>query len=214
MAKLTYLQLQTRAATLMGESSANADLKSHLLAAVQDIVLIRPWSWTLTKGSDLTLSSGAANLASNFNPKWGVVDARIVNSGSGNDNKFTRILIEDRDTYTTDDYVYWLTWDVSNAVWVFNTLTQTGTVENYYHLFPADASADGDIIIIPDGEAVAYLGASKMWVGDERDTKLQQLYNGEAGSRINNLVQADAANEADFISQGSVIDLNPNIRRR
>ena len=214
MALLTYLQLQTRAALLMGESSASADLKAHIAAAVQDIVLIRPWTWTLTKGSNLSLSSGAANLAATFNPKWGVTDARIVTTGSGNDNVFTRIAIEDKDKYTSDDYVYWVTYNTSSGFYVFNSLTQTGTVEYYHHIFPTDPVGDSNVVIVPDGEAVAYLAASKMWIGDERDVKLQQVYSQEAAARIRSLVAADAAVEFDQYDVNSVVSLNSNLWRK
>ena len=198
----------------MGESSASADLQQHILAAVQDIVLIRPWTWTLTKGSNLSLSSGTASLATDFNPKWGVVDARVVTTGSGNDSVFTRIAIEDKDKYTSDDYVYWVTWNTSTERYIFNSLTQTGTVEYYYHIFPANLSAGATLCIVPDSEAVAYLAASKMWIGDERDVKLQQVYSQEAASRIRSLVAADAAVEFDQYDVNSVVSQNSNLWRK
>ena len=198
----------------MGESSASADLQQHILAAIQDIVLIRPWTWTLTKGSNLSLSSGTASLATDFNPKWGVVDARVVTTGSGNDSVFTRIAVEDKDKYTSDDYVYWVTWNTSTERYIFNSLTQTGTVEYYYHIFPANLSSGATLCIVPDSEAVAYLAASKMWIGDERDVKLQQVYSQEAAARIRSLVAADAAVEFDQYDVNSVVSLNSNLWRR
>lgn len=214
MSQLTFTNLQTRTAYLMGETSASAVLQSHINAAIQDVVLVQPWSWTLKKTTG-SLSSGTFNLGSDFNAKFGIADARILGSSSNDDHVFERIPVEDRDLYTEEDYKYWITWDTSSAVHVFNThASTTGTVTYYYYFFPADLSAGGDKCIVPDSEAVAYLAASKMWVGDERNVQLQQLYAQEATNRIQALKVADLNVNQDSLTLGSIIDYNPNLRSR
>lgn len=209
MSQLTYTNLQQRAADIMGESSASTTLKSHINAAIQDIMLVHPWSWALKKDtSTVVLSSGADNLPSDYNAKWGLADARIVNSSTGDDNVFTRIPITDVDNYGSDDYVYWITWTAASSVHTFNSLTQSGTVQIYYYHIPSDLSAGADVCIVPDSEAVAYLAAAKMYLGDERNQGLYQLFSQEAATRIRNLLMADAAQEVDGMPLNSIIELN------
>ena len=216
--QLTYEEIRKRTAYLRGEtsydtSSTNTIINDHINAAVREILKRYPFSWNLKKGSsDLTLSSGTANLSADFNPKWGLKDARIVNSNQNDDSVFTQIPVEDRDLYDSGDYVYWLTYDTTNKVHVFNSLTQSGSVEHYYNFFHDDMSADEDVCIIPDGEAVAYLAASKMWVGDERNVGLSQLYEQEANARVQALIEADAM-FGPVHRQGSVVGHNFRLRR-
>jgi hypothetical protein len=56
---------------------------------------------------------------------------------------------------------------------------------------PADLSGDSDVCLVPDGESVAYLAASKNWIGDERNQSLKQEYEKEAGSRIQRMYNSD-----------------------
>lgn len=214
MSQLTYTNLQTRTAYLMGETSASTILQSHINASIQDIVLLHPWSWTLKKTTG-SLSSGTFSLASDYNAKFGIADARILGSSSSDDHIFERIPVEDRDLYTEEDYKYWVTWDTTLAVHVFNThASTTGTVTYHYYFFPADLSAGADKCIVPDSEAVAYLAASKMWVGDERNSQLQQLYSQEASNRVRDLKVADLNTTTDSMTMGSVLDYNPSFRSR
>lgn len=208
----TFGAVQTRAAELIGESSASATLKNHILAAVRDIANFHNFSWLVKSGS-LTLSAGTANLPTDYNPKWGLLDARIVSAGDGNDSIFRAIPLEDRDAYTADDYIYWITWDTSTSRYIFNTKTQSGTVAIYYHHIPADASLSADVLVVPDGEAVAYLAAAKNWVGDERNASLKAIYDQEASSRIQDLKVKDMSYAGEMIRVRSVIDYNPRLRR-
>ena len=206
----TWLKIKSRVAALMGESSTTSDLQSHLNAAVQDICNSYNFSWDV-KTTTGTLTAGVFNLATDFNPQWGLLDARIVASSDNDDNIFKQIDISDRDSYSSGDYVYWITYDTSNKVHVFNSLTQTGTVTYYYQFSPADMSADADVCVVPDGEAVAYLGASKMWIGDERNAQLKEDYEQEAAGRIRAMYIHDLAFGARLSLPSPVVD-NPVLR--
>jgi hypothetical protein len=208
----TFGDIQGRYQILKGDTtSTTADVtgKSHINWSVKDILNRHPFSWSL-KTANLTLSSGTANLPTDINPKWSINDARIAGSSQGDDHIFTQIDIKDRDRYSSDNYVYWITWDSSNNVFVFNTHTQTGTVAIYYNHLPADMTLTTAYCLIPDGELVAYKAASKNWIGDERNVELKKEYDKESEDRIKSLIQADLMFGPDTI-QGSVVDLNSGL---
>ena len=177
---------------MRGESDVAGDvtINSHIAAAITDILNTYPFTWDLAT-ANLTLAGGTANMPADFNPKWGLPDARIAGSSVGSDQVFTPVPIKDRNSYASTSYPCWLTYDVTNKVYVFNTNVQTGTVTIFYQFFPATLSADNDVLLIPDGEAVAYLAASKMFIGDERNVELKTQYEMESNQRVKSLYQAD-----------------------
>lgn len=210
----TLTQIQTRYAYLIGESSTTnltAVDTSHINAAVKDICNRYPFSWNLTTET-LTLSSGTSNLATNYNPDWHLNDARISNTGTGNDNVFTEITVAERDSYSSDDYVYWITFNTSTERYIFNSQTQSGSVVTYYQFIPTDLSTGAQVCIVPDGEAVAYLAASKNWIGDERNITLKQEYEQEAEKRIASMIQRDVG-FGPALRMGSIVDSNAQLRR-
>lgn len=184
----TFLQIQTRFLALVDETTISATHKSHINYSIKDILNAFPFSWDLTT-ANLTLSSGTANLPSDYNPKWRIHDARVVNSSTSDDNIFTEIDPRDRDSYSSSDYVYWITY--SAGTYVFNTPTQSGTVAIYYYTLPSDLSGESDVCIVPDGEAVALLAASKHFLGEDQDERLKDLYEKEAGGRIQSMYSQD-----------------------
>jgi len=160
--------------------------------AVQDIVRIHPYSWNIKTSTAGSLSTGSFALSADYLPQWHLEDARIVTSSSSDDDYiFTEISVKDRDQYTTSDYVYWLTYNTSTSVYNFNSLTQSGTVPYYYHFRPADMSSDSDECIVPDGEAVAYLAASKINALDPATKANSDKYLEEAMRRIENMYVSD-----------------------
>jgi len=207
-----FSSLQERYQYLIGESSSTADTigKSHINWSIKDILNRHPFCFA-RKTTDLTLTSGTSDLPTDINIKWGVEDARVTGSSQNDDYVFTQIPIENRDYYGSSDYVYWITWDATNEVFVFNTHTQTGTVTIYYNHLPSNLSATTDYCIIPDAEAVVYLAASKNWVGDERNVELQQSYKQEAEERIKSLISSDLAFGPSY-REGNIVDLNSNLR--
>lgn len=212
----TYVQIKRRTAYLRGEtdyttSTTNTVIDDHINATVQDACNLYPYSFTLSTGT-LTLSSGSANLPSDYNPKWHIKDARITASSQNDDSVFTEINTVDRDLYGSGDYVYWITYNSSTHVYVFNSKTLTGSVDIFYNFIPTDMSSDGDVCIIPDAELVSYGAASKMWVGDERNTELATLYEQEYRQRAGALYQADQA-FGPAEPQGTIIRMNSRLRR-
>lgn len=212
----TYVQIKRRTAYLRGEtdyttSSANTVIDDHINATIQDAVNLYPYSFTLST-STLTLSSGTANLPTDYNPKWHLKDARIVNSSQADDSIFTEIDPVDRDLYADSDYVYWITYNSSTQRYIFNTLTQTGSVAIYYYALPTNLSSDSDVCVIPDAEMVAYGAAGKMWVGDERNTELATMYENEYRQRAQALYHADQS-FGPVESQGTIIRMNSRLRR-
>ena len=194
----TYADISQRVQDLIGQPSGtiNAFNIRNINNAVNDILNKYPFSWNL-KTADLTLAAGVADMPADWNPKWGIHDARIVVSSTDDDNEFTQINIYDRDKYGTDDYVYWLTVDVSSNKTIFNSKTQTGTVTIYYNFIPTDMSTDADVCVVPDTEAVSYLAASKNWVGSERDTELKREYEQMAKQYIDALYFRDLQSGPD-----------------
>lgn len=209
---MTFLQIYTRMLYLIGETDTGevTDVhKSHINAFVQDITNAFPFSWDLAT-ADLTLSSGTADLPSDFNPNWHLSDARITGSSSNDDYIFTEIDPKNRDSFDSDSHVCWVTYDTSTSNYIFNTLTQTGTVTIYYYFKPATMTSDSDVCVVPDGEAVAYGAAAKNWVGDERNEGLQKNYEQEASSRVQRMYNSDVS-FGPMVTRSSIVSLNPQL---
>lgn len=204
-----FSAIQSRCAYLRGLSTwgtssvDDTTINSHINASILDIVNFFPFSWDRTT-ANLTLTAGVSNLPTDYNPKWGLYDARI------GDNIFRQIDPVDKAIYSATDYVYWITYDNSNKVYVFNTPTQTGTVAIIYYFIPTALSGSSDVCLVPDPEAVAYLASSKMWIGDERNEALKMDYEQESQQRIKSLIQADAM-IAPQAYEGTVVDLNNDL---
>ena len=193
---------------LIGETDVTAVTavhKSHINAFIKDITNAFPFSWNMAT-DDLTLAAGVSNLPTDYNPNWHLDDVRITGSSTNDDNVFTEIDIKDRDKYGATDYKYWITWDATNEIYVFNTLTQTGTVTIYYYFEPADLSGDTDVCVVPDGEAVAYGGASKNYIGDDENVQLKQEYEKEAASRIQRMYNQDLNFGPKYLEYSKVSD--------
>lgn len=205
----TFSEIQTRFLYLIGESSTSsitAIHKSHINYAVKDICNAFPFSWNL-KTDTVALSSNVGNLPTDFNPKWGLIDVRVVDTTSYyDDDIFTQVAVTDRDNYSTSDHTYWITYDTSTNRYVFNSMHDNATVTIFYNFIPADMSGDSDVCVVPDAEAVAYLAASKNWVGDERNQALKADYEKEAASRIQALYNQDLNNSEKTYEYSKVVD--------
>jgi hypothetical protein len=205
----TLDDVHNRYNALIGEDVTLADDTagvSHINAAIRDILNRYPFSWARTT-ENLTLATGVDGLASTYNPKWRIEDARVTGSEQGDDLIFTEIQVADRDKYTTDDYVYWLSYYSTTPCYNFNSLTQTGTVTVYYQYLPAALSGPTNKCIVPDIEAVAYLAAAKNWISDERNIQLAPIFSQEADKRIKDMYVQDM-NFGPMDVPGSILDDN------
>lgn len=208
MAAPTFSTIKQRYMDLIGQPDGTITSfgTRNINRAIRDIINRYPFSWNVKTGTG-SLSSGAFTLPSDYNPA-SPIDARIVHTDSHDDHIFTRIDVWDRDNYTDDNYVYWILPNSANPdEWTFNTHVQTGTVTLHYYFLPTDLSADADKCIIPDLEAVAYLAASKNWIGSERNIELKREYELEADKYINAMYFRDLQ-ASDSVSLRSIAGAN------
>jgi len=70
-----------------------------------------------------------------------------------------------------------------------------------------------EVCLVPDGEAVAYLAAAKMWIGDERNQALKADYEQEATARISQMYTQDINNGPTFYPRSLVAD-NSQLNQR
>jgi hypothetical protein len=179
----TFLQIQTRFLALVDESAITSTHKSHINYSVQDITNAFPFSWNVKSGT-VTLATNVGDLPTDYNPMWGIMDARVVNSGNADDVIFNQIPVTSRDSYGSSDPVYWITYDTTTSKYIFNSTYEDATVTVYYYFIPTDMSADGDVCIVNDAETVALLAASKHFLGEDQDDKLVEMYEKKALQRI------------------------------
>lgn len=200
----TFLQIQQRYLDLIGDDTASvADDKGkrHINRAIGDILNKYSFSWDIASDT-LTVSGGVASLPTDYNPLFGVLDARIDDQ-----NIFTRVAISDKNTETAN--IYWITYDTTTNRYIFNTNTD-GSVIIYYNFIPADLSGDSEVCLVPDIEAVAYLAASKNWIGDERNVELKREYEQMA----DRMIQALYIRDLEFgpvTEVGTIVDYNSGL---
>lgn len=215
----TFSTLRQRVNYLIGDTSNTtaAIIDSHINAAIADITNAYPFSWNKTTATGVIGGSApyyTFNLASDYNPKWHLDDARIqITTSVGQDHLFEEIVPQDRNNYPIGTYKYYLTYDTSNKVYVFSTPESSGSVLYFYYFKPVILSNPADSCIIPDTEAVCYLAASKNWLTDERNQALTQLYKQEASTRIQSMWATDNS-FGPTPSEGSVVDYNAYLLRR
>lgn len=197
-----FAYLQERYQILKGDDSvltADTTGKSHINAAIGDITSAFPFSWTHTTTTGI-LVAGSFTLPADYNPGFAIDYAAIVK---------TELLPKDPKRMNEDggDYGYNVSYNATTHAYTFNCQTLTGTVTYGYYINVADLSANSDPCVIPDPEAVAYLAASKNWIGSERNQALKADYDQEAKARVKSMIQQDQAFGAIYL-QGSVLDYN------
>lgn len=183
----TLSTLQQRYLDLIGDSDGTIDSfgTRNINAAINDIINRFQFYWNIAD-TTITTSNGVANLPTDYNPIWGIFDAR-------SDVIYTQISLTERDNYSEGDAVYWITYDTANNVYVFNSLKDE-TITIAYNFIPTDLTNASDVCVVPDIEAVSYLAASKNWIGAERDTELKREYEQEADKYIQAMWFRDQAN--------------------
>jgi hypothetical protein len=195
---MNYLALRTRTQYLRGEEDVAGDtvINSHIQYAILDILNKYPFSWAKTT----TSQASNANLPANINPKWGI----SVNDGT---NEWTQVSPEQSYLYSNGEMVFWITY-VSDRFYLNTPSTETLNVT--YSINPTALALDADVCIIPDGEAVAYLAAAKMYIGDERNADLKAVYEKDADIRIQSLISSDSM-FGPILTEGSALDYNSQI---
>jgi hypothetical protein len=190
MAIATRGDIETRYEYLIGNTDTTADALgvSHIQATAQDILNTFPFSWNRTT-ENITLAAGRAEMPADWNPIWGVEDARVVNAGNNNDDLYGGVTMTDRDA--DSNFYYWVTYDTSAQKYYFNTKTQTGTIALTYFFQHPTLSATTIKCIIPDTECVAYGAAAKNWVADERNQSLKNDYYTEYNRRVGAMYRSD-----------------------
>jgi hypothetical protein len=194
----TFLNLRKTVNYLIGQTNYgskidNVVIDAHINSAVKDICNRYPFSWNL-KTANLTLTAGTAALSSDYNPRWHITDARIVNSSNGDDHIFAEVSVRDRDNYNSSDYVYWMSTASTTGICSINSKTLTGTVAVYYQFLPTDMSVSSDVCVIPDENAVSYLAASRLFLLDPSMKIIQKDFEDKA----NNHITAMWVHDCDF----------------
>ena len=191
----TYAILKHKTANRVGKTdnaTANTIRDNCIVDAVTQICTDNRFSWTLAKDT-LSVVAGAANLPTDYNPSFGLVFAVHQVTGTANDREYTRVDIRDIDNYSSSDYVYYITYDTSSGVYVFNSNQTTDTVVIYYHFLPTELSSDSDVSIVPDDMAVVYLAVALWWLAKERDESNYDRFYKEYEKRLAKMVLQDAA---------------------
>lgn len=220
MSLLTFTAIRQRVNYLIGDTSATTSgiIDSHINSAVADITNAYPFSWDVKQTTGTLAGTGpqyySFSLASDYNPKWHVTDARIVNSSVGMDSIFQEIVPQDRNNYPPQTYKYYLLYDTVANAYVFWTPEPAGLAVTYQYNFQPTTLVNGsDVCIVPDPEAVCYLAASKNWLTDERNQALMGVYKQEASTRIQSMWQTDNA-FGPVPSEGAAVDYNDYLLRR
>lgn len=188
----------------MGRSASTDAVRDNMINYAQGDVYDRyPFSWLL-KTTTITLASGVASLPADYNPKFMLKDARIVNASTGDDDIFQQIMPEERDDFGTDSedrLICWITYKSSDGTYSFNSNQTTGTVTIYYYNKPGDLTADADYLVCPDPMAVAYKAAAMLWIAKERDETNHDRFDKIAENKISALIGNDKlANPVPFVT--------------
>lgn len=176
MAYETYTILREMVAnrrnkTYASLSSENAViLNNAIIDACRQIYQEASFSW-LKKRATLTVTAGVANLPSDYNVSYGLKAWSAV-TGIANDKPYQLVVVEDLDLYTTADRVYWVNYDASAKLFVFNSNQTSDTVTIVYRFQPAALSATTDVTPIPDPWAIVWLATALWWSATEHDTDL------------------------------------------
>jgi len=214
MALPTFTTLRQRFQYIIGETdytTVNAINDSNINAAIADAFNSFDWSWShvMTTG---TLVAGVFNLPTNYNPTWHITDARII-SGTGQADLMS-VEISPSDVRSaqnnTGAMYHWITYDTTNNVYVFNSNQLTGTVTYWYHFLPTALVNPTDVCPIPELEGLAYLAASKGWVGSERNQSLEADYETRGTKKLQELYMKDIA-FGPMYTEGSNAGMQPQL---
>jgi len=193
---MTYATLKRLVANTIGRTdntTANTIRDNAINDAITQIVNEYKFSWLMKKGTG-TIASNEMDLASDYNASHGLETVYSPATGEGNDDIYVAVGMQEKDNYSSSDYIYWLTWDSTSEVHVLNSNQSADAIEYYYYFTPAELSADTDVCIVPDPQAVVYLAVSKWWLGKERDEDNSDRFYTKYEARMQKMIQNDQKN--------------------
>lgn len=202
MANVLYEDVKHKYMDLVGQPDGTIDARGtrNIRDGVKGVLNKYKFSWNKTTAT-ISLVAGVATLPTDYNPVHNLDDARI-----DDDNVFTKIEPSDRSNYTEDSLVYWITFDKTTNTYIFNSLTQTGNIDIIYWFIPDAMTADADVCVIPDIDAIGYEAASRHWIGAERDVELKREYEQEANKYILALYVQDISSQEYSVNSVTVIN--------
>jgi len=161
----TFLQLQGQYCRFIGEndaSSIDAVGKALINDALKDIS--SRFAFECNKKTDtLTISSGVADLASNFD--YSHIDRIKVYRYDGTTKyEYSPVPLDNFSAYSSSECVYAI--DFENAQL---KLPDDVTVSMDYYSVPADLSADGSITNFPVPQAISRQAAGQYWESIEEE---------------------------------------------
>lgn len=142
--KTTFQQLQLSLAYRYGETSIPSTGTSNRNHWLNRGVQYCADKLQLKKSDTVTIASGVGTLPTDFKAISSVIDA--------NGNVYTQVNHDDYTVKKSSDAVYTITGDHTSG-YILNIDTDADYTVHYY-FFPEDMVNNGDICIIPDGEAI------------------------------------------------------------
>lgn len=194
MAFETFSRLKQMVANRRGLTNDATDdtLRDNaILDAVKQIYQEAKFSW-LKKLTTLTVTAGVADLPADFQVSYGL--ATVYDADK---KEYTPVHQEEIPWLTDSDYRYWITWDATDKVFVFNTNQTTASLTAWYFIEPAEMSDGADTTPIPDPWAIAWLATALWWSAAEHEEDLtNNPFYPKYIERLNMMKAHDAANNS------------------
>lgn len=131
------------------------DWKRFVQRTLEEVWRQYPWDFAKTIAT-VTMSGGVGTLASGAMID-AIYDVRYARSGSGDDNKYTEIDFDERDSYGQGNFRYWLTGNTPTPV--INTNETDSPLTVWYRTLPPQINASVTAPF-PDSMVIA-LGARR-----------------------------------------------------
>lgn len=169
MAYETFLKLKQMVANKRNKTNENtADVvrDNAIVDACKQIYQEARFSW-LKKKVTLTVTAGVSNLPADYQVSYGLVTVYDADK-----NEYTPVVLEETPWLEAGDYRYWITWDATAKLFVFNTNQTSASLTAWYFIEPAALSADADTTPIPDPWAIVWLATALWWSATEHEEDL------------------------------------------
>jgi hypothetical protein len=159
----TFLQLKNSLKNIVvgGTTEINDVIRN-------EIANYYPFTW-LRKSTSLTIDgSGQSDLPADFN-----ITHKIPSLIDSNNQVYQEVDVTTyNDTTVGSVNIYYIDYNTSTDRWRVNSKTVSTTLTCVYYYIPAELTADADVCVVPDPDAVIYLAAARVWIGiyfDETD---------------------------------------------